>query len=127
VGEDIEVDEGGLATARVEQVFVFNQPNLVGPNEVQVVHPTVIETTLSIADRLQRQDEQILKALAEKHSILSKLLNDQSGNEHELERIAEQMAGLSVVELRRRNPRELAMSGIVHGNRLLESISRGKR
>lgn len=34
--------------------------------------------------------------------------------------------GLSVSELKQRNPKELAMSAIVHGNRLLESISKGK-
>jgi len=36
------------------------------------------------------------------------------------------MTGLSVAELKQqRAPRELAMSAIVHGNRLLESINKG--
>jgi hypothetical protein len=42
-----------------------------------------------------------------------------------LERIAELMTGLSVAELKQRSSKELAMSAIVHGNRLLESINKG--
>lgn len=42
-----------------------------------------------------------------------------------MERIAEQMTGLSVAELKQRSSKELAMSAIVHGNRLLDSINKG--
>lgn len=35
------------------------------------------------------------------------------------------MTGLSVAELKQRTSKELAMSAIVHGNRLLDSINKG--
>lgn len=42
-----------------------------------------------------------------------------------MEKIVELMSGLSVGELKQRSSRELAMSAIVHGNRLLDCINQG--
>ncbi len=43
----------------------------------------------------------------------------------ELEKITETLAGLTVGELKQRDSKELTMSAIVHGNRLLDSINQG--
>uniref|UniRef100_A0A915NDN7 Uncharacterized protein n=1 Tax=Meloidogyne floridensis TaxID=298350 RepID=A0A915NDN7_9BILA len=48
-----------------------------------------------------------------------------TANPKELERITELMTGLAVAELKQRNSKELAMSAIVHGNRLLDCINQG--
>ena len=113
----------------VEMCHVLTHPSLVNANEIVVQQPTVMENAqpvLSVAERLRRSDKMIMAALAEKHRILAELLaNDEPGNSEELERIAELMTGLSVAELKQRSSKELAMSAIVHGNRLLESINKG--
>ncbi|CAK5102000.1 unnamed protein product [Meloidogyne enterolobii] len=84
---------------------------------------------MSVADRLRKNDKIIISALAEKHQILSEILLEEGDksivNPKELERITELMTGLAVAELKQRNSKELAMSAIVHGNRLLDCINQG--
>lgn len=44
---------------------------------------------------------------------------------NELEKLTEQLTGLAVAELKQRDAQELAVSAIVHGNRLLDAINQG--
>ncbi|RCN28531.1 hypothetical protein ANCCAN_25723, partial [Ancylostoma caninum] len=47
------------------------------------------------------------------------------GRTEELEKLTELLGGLAVADLKQRDCKELAMSAIVHGNRLLDSINQG--
>ena len=49
----------------------------------------------------------------------------QKGRIEELERLTEQLTTMAVADLKQRDGRELAMSAIVHGNRLLDAINQG--
>lgn len=42
-----------------------------------------------------------------------------------MEKLTEQLTGMAVAELKQRDGQELAMSAIVHGNRLLDAINQG--
>lgn len=88
---------------------------------------------LTVSERLKKNDRMIFAALAEKHQILAELLNGEvvstviaehwlkinnqsiflaKKNTGELDKIADQMIGLSVPDLKQRNSKELAMSAI---------------
>ncbi|KAI1707836.1 regulator of G protein signaling-like domain-containing protein [Ditylenchus destructor] len=125
VGQD-EGPNGQLA--RIEQVHVMTHPSLVHANEIKIDQPRILEHAqpiLTPVERLRRNDKMIITALVDKHNILSEILKEQNkGEPQELERIAEMMTGLSVAELKQRSSKELAMSAIVHGNRLLDSINK---
>lgn len=43
-----------------------------------------------------------------------------------MEELTEKLTGLAVGELKQKDGRELAVSAIVHGNRLLDAINQGK-
>uniref|UniRef100_A0A914MQN2 Uncharacterized protein n=1 Tax=Meloidogyne incognita TaxID=6306 RepID=A0A914MQN2_MELIC len=118
--------------AKVEHVHVLTHPALVNANEIVIQQPKIMENAqpiMSVADRLRKNDKIIISALAEKHQILSEILLEEGDksttNPKELERITELMTGLAVAELKQRNSKELAMSAIVHGNRLLDCINQG--
>uniref|UniRef100_A0A1I8BTN5 PH domain-containing protein n=1 Tax=Meloidogyne hapla TaxID=6305 RepID=A0A1I8BTN5_MELHA len=126
------VDSGLHQVAKVEHVHVLTHPTLVNANEIVIQQPKIMENAQPIipaAERLRKNDKIIISALAEKHQILAEMLledGDKSTvNPKELERITELMTGLSVAELKQRNSKELAMSAIVHGNRLLDCINQG--
>ncbi|KAK0396764.1 hypothetical protein QR680_001843 [Steinernema hermaphroditum] len=112
-----------------QRVHILTHPRLVNANEITVQQPTVLEHAqpiLTPTERLRRNDQLIIKSLVEKHSILCQyLLQDQEGSQDLMEKITETMTGLPVGELKKRDCRELAMSAIVHGNRLLDSINQG--
>lgn len=83
VGEETETDDSGLVRANVVQVHVFTHPNLVGADEIEFQQPTVVENSQparsqNVTERLRLQDEIIVKALAEKHIIISQLLRDEN-------------------------------------------------
>uniref|UniRef100_A0A915DPT9 PH domain-containing protein n=1 Tax=Ditylenchus dipsaci TaxID=166011 RepID=A0A915DPT9_9BILA len=128
--EDEPGNRQGVGLAKIEQVHVMTHPSLVNAAEITVQQPKILEHAQPIvtqADRLTRNDKMIVNALVDKHNILAELLKQQNkGNPEELERISEMMTGLSVAELKQRSSKELAMSAIVHGNRLLDSINKGK-
>ncbi|TMS36379.1 hypothetical protein L596_003557 [Steinernema carpocapsae] len=112
-----------------QRVHILTHPRLVNANEITVQQPTVLEhaqPVLTPTEKLRRNDQLIIKALSEKHSILCQyLLQDKEGGQHLMEKITETMTGMPVAELKKRDCRELAMSAIVHGNRLLDSINQG--
>ncbi|KAF7635453.1 hypothetical protein Mgra_00005131 [Meloidogyne graminicola] len=125
------VDSGLHQLAKVEHVHVLTHPALVNANEIVIQQPKIMENAqpiISATDRLCKNDKIIINALAEKHQILTELLMEDGENKistNDLEKITELMTGLSVVELKQRNSKELAMSAIVHGNRLLDCINKG--
>ncbi|KAL3104852.1 hypothetical protein niasHT_020418 [Heterodera trifolii] len=140
-----------LNSSSMDHVHVLMHPALVNANEIVIQQPTVMDNAqpvLSVSERLRKNDRMIFAALAEKHQILAELLNEFGGaaaaeedgerncennggrkaaaNTAELlDRMADQMTGLAVLDLKQRNAKELAMSAIVQGNRLLESINKG--
>ncbi|KAL3115452.1 hypothetical protein niasHT_020125 [Heterodera trifolii] len=138
-----------LNSSSMDHVHVLMHPALVNANEIVIQQPTVMDNAqpvLSVSERLRKNDRMIFAALAEKHQILAELLNDYGGAAEEdgerncennggrkaapntaelLDRMADQMTGLAVLDLKQRNAKELAMSAIVQGNRLLESINKG--
>uniref|UniRef100_A0A914I5J6 Guanine nucleotide exchange factor n=1 Tax=Globodera rostochiensis TaxID=31243 RepID=A0A914I5J6_GLORO len=135
-----------LSSSSLDQVHVLTHPSLVNANEIVIQQPTVMDNAqpvLSMAERLRKNDRMIFASLAEKHQILAELLNDRAAataieddddNNREkggggisalLDRMADQMTGLAVFDLKQRNAKELAMSAIVQGNRLLECINKG--
>uniref|UniRef100_A0A1I7Z2X7 Rho guanine nucleotide exchange factor 11 n=1 Tax=Steinernema glaseri TaxID=37863 RepID=A0A1I7Z2X7_9BILA len=120
---------GGSELSGPQRVHVLTHPRLVNANEITIQQPTVLEHAqpiLTPTEKLRRNDQLIIKSLAEKHTILCQyLLQDQEGSQDLLEKITETMTGMPVAELKKRDCRELAMSAIVHGNRLLDSINQG--
>ncbi|KAJ1351201.1 hypothetical protein KIN20_007171 [Parelaphostrongylus tenuis] len=102
VGTSSSLDSEGLA-----KVHVLTHPRLVNASEITIQQPTVLEH-------------------AQPQTILAEFLpGDKKGRTEELEKLTELLGGLSVADLKQRDCRELAMSAIVHGNRLLDSINQG--
>ncbi|ULT81208.1 hypothetical protein L3Y34_011236 [Caenorhabditis briggsae] len=124
VGASTSLDSDGIA-----KVNVVTHPRLVNANEITIQQPTILEhaqPVLTPAEKLKRSDEIIIQTLVTKQTILAQLLttNDETkGNTEELEKITETLGGLAVSDLKQRDGKELAMSAIVHGNRLLDSIN----
>uniref|UniRef100_A0A9J2P4U1 Rho guanine nucleotide exchange factor 12 n=1 Tax=Ascaris lumbricoides TaxID=6252 RepID=A0A9J2P4U1_ASCLU len=120
---------GEETSSHPQRVQVSTHPRLVNANEITVQQPTVLQHAqpiLTPTERLRRNDEVIVKALLDKHAILSQFLpGPNKGNLEELDKLAEQLTGMAVGELKQRDARELAMSAIVHGNRLLDAINQG--
>uniref|UniRef100_A0AC35U4T6 Phorbol-ester/DAG-type domain-containing protein n=1 Tax=Rhabditophanes sp. KR3021 TaxID=114890 RepID=A0AC35U4T6_9BILA len=113
-------------TTDSDKVHVITHPRLVGANEIKVQQPTVFEHAepiLTHEERIKRNDRIIMASLAEKHQILCSLVHNIS--REQLMFVSEQLAGLSVGELKQKDSKELALSAIVHGNRLLDSINKG--
>ncbi|VDN03895.1 unnamed protein product [Thelazia callipaeda] len=112
-----------------ERVQISTHPRLVNASEITVQQPTILEHAqpiLTPTERLKRNDELILKALMEKQAILAEFLPEpHKGDLVELEKLTEQLMGMAVAELKQRDGQELAMSAIVHGNRLLDAINQG--
>ncbi|VDP45895.1 unnamed protein product [Heligmosomoides polygyrus] len=119
------MDSDGLA-----KVHVLTHPRLVHASEITVQQPTVLEhaqPVLTPTERLRRSDDVILQALLTKQTILAQFLpGEKKGRTEELEKLTELLGGLAVADLKQRDCKELAMSAIVHGNRLLDSINQGK-
>ncbi|KIH55958.1 hypothetical protein ANCDUO_13870, partial [Ancylostoma duodenale] len=111
------------------RVHVLTHPRLVHASEITVQQPTVLqqaEPVLTPTERLRRSDDVIFQALLTKQTILSQFLpGDKKGRTEELEKLTELLGGLAVADLKQRDCKELAMSAIVHGNRLLDSINQG--
>ncbi|EYC00481.1 hypothetical protein Y032_0115g495 [Ancylostoma ceylanicum] len=124
VGTSSSLDSDGLA-----KVHVLTHPRLVHASEITVQQPTVLEhaqPVLTPTERLRRSDDVIFQALLTKQTILSQFLpGDKKGRTEELEKLTELLGGLAVADLKQRDCKELAMSAIVHGNRLLDSINQG--
>ncbi|KAF1747163.1 hypothetical protein GCK72_023624 [Caenorhabditis remanei] len=123
VGAQTTLDSDGIA-----KVNVVTHPRLVNANEITIQQPTILEhaqPVLTPAEKLKRSDEIIMQTLITKQTILAQFLSndDSKGNTTELEKITEMLGGLAVVDLKQRDGKELAMSAIVHGNRLLDSIN----
>lgn len=124
VGTSSSLDSDGLA-----KVHVLTHPRLVHASEITVQQPTVLEhaqPVLTPTERLRRSDDVILQALLTKQTILAQFLpGEKKGRTEELEKLTELLGGLAVADLKQRDCKELAMSAIVHGNRLLDSINQG--
>nr|AAR30497.1 RhoGEF [Caenorhabditis elegans] len=123
VSAQTTLDSDGVA-----KVNVVTHPRLVNANEITIQQPTILEhaqPVLTPAEKLKRSDEIIIQTLITKQTILAQFLSndDSKGNTEELEKITEVLGGLAVVDLKQRDGKELAMSAIVHGNRLLDSIN----
>uniref|UniRef100_A0A0N4ZBC0 PDZ domain-containing protein n=1 Tax=Parastrongyloides trichosuri TaxID=131310 RepID=A0A0N4ZBC0_PARTI len=115
-----------LNGADSDKVHVVTHPRLVDANEIMIQQPTVFEHAepiLTPEEKLKRNDRIIVAALSEKHQILCSLIN--SITKEQLIQLSEHLAGLSVTDLKQKDSKELALSAIVHGNRLLDSINRG--
>ncbi|EJD73635.1 hypothetical protein LOAG_18951 [Loa loa] len=112
-----------------ERVQISTHPRLVSANEITIQQPTILERAqpiLTLTERLRRNDELIMKALLDKQTILAQFLpGPNKSNIAELEKLTEQLAGMAVTELKQRDGQELALSAIVHGNRLLDAINQG--
>uniref|UniRef100_A0A1I8EMN9 RhoGEF domain-containing protein n=1 Tax=Wuchereria bancrofti TaxID=6293 RepID=A0A1I8EMN9_WUCBA len=112
-----------------ERVQISTHPRLVSANEITIQQPTIFEHAqpiLTPTERLRRNDELIMKALLDKQTILAEFLpGSNKNNLDELEKLTEQLTGMAVAELKQRDGQELAMSAIVHGNRLLDAINQG--
>ncbi|MCP9266242.1 RhoGEF [Dirofilaria immitis] len=112
-----------------DRVQISTHPRLVNANEITVQQPTILEHAqpiLTPTERLRRNDELIVKALLDKQTILAEFLSGSNKNNLvELEKLTEQLTGMAVSELKQRDGQELAMSAIVHGNRLLDAINQG--
>ncbi|XGW33518.1 hypothetical protein V3C99_017715 [Haemonchus contortus] len=124
VGTSSSLDSDGLA-----KVHVLTHPRLVHASEITVQQPTVLEhaqPVLTPTERLRRSDDVIFQALLTKQTILAQFLpGEKKGRTEELEKLTELLGGLAVADLKQRDCKELAMSAIVHGNRLLDSINQG--
>ncbi|VDM58603.1 unnamed protein product [Angiostrongylus costaricensis] len=139
VGTSSSLDSEGLAKVILsyclgkftldETVHVLTHPRLVNASEITVQQPTVLEhaqPVLTPTERLRRSDDIIFQALLTKQTILAQFLpGDKRGRTEELEKLTELLGSLSVADLKQRDCKELAMSAIVHGNRLLDSINQG--
>ncbi|KAI6235154.1 hypothetical protein M3Y95_00021200 [Aphelenchoides besseyi] len=128
-GQQSSTDDSGGMTPNetAEKVHVTTHPRLVKANEIVVQQPTILEHArpmMTPTERLHRTDKVIVNALAEKHTIITEqLINEKKLTPEELESIAEMLSGMSTIELKNRNPAELALSAIVHVNRLVDSIN----
>ncbi|VDK88968.1 unnamed protein product [Litomosoides sigmodontis] len=124
-GEQFHADDMELC-ARVE---ISTHPQLVNASEITIQQPTILEHAqpiLTPTERLRRNDDVIVKALLEKQTILAEFLPGSSkSNIDELEKLTEELTGMDVTKLKQRDGQELAMSAIVHGNRLLDAINQG--
>ncbi|VDN57809.1 unnamed protein product [Dracunculus medinensis] len=114
-----------------DQVQLLTHPRLVNANEIIVEQPTVLEHArpiLTASERLKRTDQIILRALLEKRAILTEFLPGvDKGDLKSLEELTEKLTGLAVGELKQKDGRELAVSAIVHGNRLLDAINQADK
>ncbi|CAJ0933896.1 unnamed protein product, partial [Mesorhabditis belari] len=114
---------------QMAKVNVLTHPRLVSAKEIRIEQPTILEHAkpiLTPTEKLKRADQQILEALADKNAILAQFLpGDKNGRKEELDKLADLLSGLAVVDLKQKDPKELAMAAIVHGNRLLDSINQG--
>uniref|UniRef100_A0A7E4VJE1 PDZ domain-containing protein n=1 Tax=Panagrellus redivivus TaxID=6233 RepID=A0A7E4VJE1_PANRE len=111
---------------KIERVHVVTHPRLVSANEITIVQPTVFEhaqPVLTPNERLRRHDKLIMDALIDKQKILASFMGDGKDME-ELNNMADTLATLSVGELKLKSSKELAMSAIVQGNRLLDLINK---
>uniref|UniRef100_A0A158R527 Guanine nucleotide exchange factor n=1 Tax=Syphacia muris TaxID=451379 RepID=A0A158R527_9BILA len=124
-----EMSRSTEESSHLQRVHVLTHPQLVNASEITVQQPTVLERAqpvLTPTERLRRNDEIITRALLDKNKILSEFLPGlNKGHVEELEKLTEQLTGMSVGDLKQRDGRELAMSAIVHGNRLLDAINQG--
>ncbi|CAD6188667.1 unnamed protein product [Caenorhabditis auriculariae] len=123
VGAQTSSDSDGMA-----KVQVVTHPRLVNANEITVQQPTILEhaqPVLTPSETLKRSDDIIFQALLTKQKILAQHLpgSDKKAKAEELEKLTELLGGLAVSDLKQRDGKELAMSAIVHGNRLLDSIN----
>ncbi|PAV71665.1 hypothetical protein WR25_26576 [Diploscapter pachys] len=114
-------------TDAMAKVQVVTHPRLVNANEITVQQPTILEHAqpiLTNAEKLKRSDEIIMQALATKLTILAEYLpGDKQGQTEEVVKMTEMFGGMAVADLKQKDGKELAMSAIVHGNRLLDSIN----
>ncbi|CAB3399866.1 unnamed protein product [Caenorhabditis bovis] len=123
-----EVGQTTLDSDGVAKVNVVTHPRLVNANEITIQQPTILEhaqPVLTPAEKLKRSDEIIFQALLTKQTILAQMLpcDNKKAKAEELEKLTELLGGLAVQDLKQRDGKELAMSAIVHGNRLLDSIN----
>ncbi|GMT35920.1 hypothetical protein PFISCL1PPCAC_27217, partial [Pristionchus fissidentatus] len=113
----------------LDKVQVLTHPRLVHASEITVQQPTILEhakAVLTPTERLKRNDQLIFQALLDKQTILANFLpGDATNRTEQLGKLTELLGGLNVADLKQRDPKELAMSAIVHGNRLLDSINQG--
>lgn len=68
---------GEETSSHPQRVQVSTHPRLVNANEITVQQPTVLQHAqpiLTPTERLRRNDEVIVKALLDKHAILSQFL-----------------------------------------------------
>lgn len=75
---------GVHSMAKIEQqVQVLTHPSLVNANEIRVQQPKIMEHaqlgggSLTLTERLDRNDKLILNSLIDKHNLLSELLKDE--------------------------------------------------
>uniref|UniRef100_A0A914WX14 Uncharacterized protein n=2 Tax=Plectus sambesii TaxID=2011161 RepID=A0A914WX14_9BILA len=111
-----------------DRVHVITHPRLVNANEIEVLKPTVLEharPVLTPGEQLRRDDQIILSALLDKQRILAQTLPGTPKVVEELEKIADQFSGMGVTDLKQRDTKEVALSAIVQGNRLLDAINEG--
>uniref|UniRef100_A0AC34QHJ7 Rho guanine nucleotide exchange factor 12 n=1 Tax=Panagrolaimus sp. JU765 TaxID=591449 RepID=A0AC34QHJ7_9BILA len=116
-----------LEEKKVERVMVVTHPRLVSANEITIQQPTVLEHAqpiLTPTERLRRDDQLIVDALVDKQKILASFLGE-GKDVTDLEKMAETLSSLSVGDLKQKSSKELAMSAIVQGNRLLDVINKG--
>jgi Rho guanine nucleotide exchange factor 12 len=112
---------------KIERVHVVTHPRLVNANEITIQQPTVFEHAqpiLTPTERLRRDDKLIVDALVDKQKILASFLGNEK-DVNELEKMADSLSTLSVGDLKQKTSKELAMSAIVQGNRLLDIINKG--
>uniref|UniRef100_A0AC34F3U0 Uncharacterized protein n=1 Tax=Panagrolaimus sp. ES5 TaxID=591445 RepID=A0AC34F3U0_9BILA len=112
---------------KIERVHVVTHPRLVNANEITIQQPTVFEHAQPILtpnERLRRDDKLIVDALVDKQKILASFLGNEK-DVNELEKMADSLSTLSVGDLKQKTSKELAMSAIVQGNRLLDIINKG--
>ncbi|GMT06339.1 hypothetical protein PENTCL1PPCAC_28513, partial [Pristionchus entomophagus] len=124
-----EVGAASVEDEGLGKVQVLTHPGLVRANEITIQQPTVLEhakAVLTPTERLKRNDQLIFQALLDKQTILANFLpGDATHRAEQLTKLTELLGGLNVADLKQRDPKELAMSAIVHGNRLLDSINQG--
>ncbi|VDK50548.1 unnamed protein product [Anisakis simplex] len=124
-----DTSSGEESSSHLHRVQISTHPRLVNANEITVQQPTILQHAqpiLTPTERLRRNDEVIVKALLDKHTILSQFLpTPNKGSVEEVDTLAEQLTGMAVSDLKQRDARELAMSAIVQGNRLLDAINQG--
>ncbi|CAD5222595.1 unnamed protein product [Bursaphelenchus xylophilus] len=125
VAEEVQVTmHAGLVKA---SEIVIQKPQILIMEQAQAAKVTAQPAkppVLSPAERMRRSDQQITQALVEKHNVMaSELMKDAKLAKEDMEMIAETLTGMSTINLRNRKPNELALSAIVHGNRLIDCIN----